>query len=59
MSFLRGIRQNSFLAIDFPAVADFKHENRDHLILKLADQAIIPNPVPEQPLHFAHERLAE
>lgn len=32
MSFLRGIPWSSFLAVDFPAVTDFKHKNGKHLI---------------------------
>jgi len=47
------------LPVNLPAVAHFEHENREHLIFKAADEAVIADMVANQALQLSGESFAE
>ena len=46
-------------AIDLPPVADAQHEDENHVVLDVADQAVISNPILPQISLGSMERTAE
>jgi len=54
-----GIRWSSFLAVNFPAVTNFEHKNREYLFICLADEAVVANPVADESLHRSNQILAQ
>jgi hypothetical protein len=48
-----------YSAVNFPAVTDFQHKNREHLIIEPTDQAIVTDSVTNQALQFTGKNFAE